>query len=176
LTADHGEALGEHGLFGHGMSLYRPEIHVPLLILDPSGSSAGQRVSTPVSPRDIAATVVDALDLSLDSPFPGYSLVPLWTRPDTASVRSDTSVTSVVQIVKKPVSEPRPHHAPAYNGTLTSLVLDDKLYIRDAFGREELYDLNSDPGESNNLAEHVEMVPVIRRGRAAFERIWSTEH
>jgi hypothetical protein len=33
VTADHGEELGEHGLFEHGESLYRPEIHVPLLII-----------------------------------------------------------------------------------------------------------------------------------------------
>ncbi len=42
LTADHGEALGEHGLFGHGMSLYRPEIHVPMLVLDPSGGGRAE--------------------------------------------------------------------------------------------------------------------------------------
>ena len=36
VTADHGEELGEHGLFEHGESLYRPEIRVPLLILLPS--------------------------------------------------------------------------------------------------------------------------------------------
>ncbi len=175
LTADHGEALGEHGLFGHGMSLYRPEIHVPLLVLDPSGTGAGQRVSTPVSPRDIAATVVDALDLALDSPFPGNSLVPLWRRPDSANVRPDTSVTSVVQILKKPIPQPRPHCAPAYNGTLTSLVIDDKVYLRDSFGREELYDLNSDPSESNNLAGLAEMEPLLKRGRAAFDRLWTSE-
>ena len=30
VTADHGEELGEHGLFEHGESLYRPEIRAPL--------------------------------------------------------------------------------------------------------------------------------------------------
>ena len=41
ITADHGEELGDHGLFEHGESLYRPEIHVPLLVLLPSrGHSA----------------------------------------------------------------------------------------------------------------------------------------
>ena len=37
ITADHGEGFGEHGLSGHGVSLYRPELHVPLLVLSPGG-------------------------------------------------------------------------------------------------------------------------------------------
>ena len=36
VTADHGEELGEHRLFDHGESLYRPEIRVPLLFVLPS--------------------------------------------------------------------------------------------------------------------------------------------
>ena len=35
VTADHGEHFGEQRLFGHGCSLYTPELHVPLLILPP---------------------------------------------------------------------------------------------------------------------------------------------
>ena len=40
VTADHGEELGEHGLFDHGESLYRPEIRVPLLIVLPASSQS----------------------------------------------------------------------------------------------------------------------------------------
>ncbi len=35
VTADHGEHLGEHQLFGHAGSLYDPEVHVPLVIIAP---------------------------------------------------------------------------------------------------------------------------------------------
>ena len=41
ITSDHGEGLGEHGLFMHGESLYRTEIRVPLLILTPSHRPSG---------------------------------------------------------------------------------------------------------------------------------------
>src|SRR5262249_16533674 len=37
VTADHGEELGEHGLQGHGKSLYSKEVHVPLFFVGPSG-------------------------------------------------------------------------------------------------------------------------------------------
>ena len=44
VTADHGEEFGEHDLFDHGESLYRPEIRVPLLISVPPGRSSGRVV------------------------------------------------------------------------------------------------------------------------------------
>jgi hypothetical protein len=37
VTSDHGEHLGERQLFGHGRSLYRPLVDVPLVIVPPSG-------------------------------------------------------------------------------------------------------------------------------------------
>ena len=47
LTADHGEQFGEHGDFGHGMSLYEPEVHVPLLVSFPVGCRAGGSSTRP---------------------------------------------------------------------------------------------------------------------------------
>ena len=48
VVADHGESFGEHdGVFCHGTSLYRTELHVPLLILPPPSRRdlAGRRVA-----------------------------------------------------------------------------------------------------------------------------------
>ena len=80
ITSDHGEDLGEHGLFGHGRSLYSQEIHVPLVILAPApaGSGSGRVVAEPVSLRDLPATFVDVLGLAHESPFPGKSLAGYW--------------------------------------------------------------------------------------------------
>ena len=78
ITADHGEGLGEHGLFEHGMSLYSTEIRVPLLILAPSGSQTGGVVRDPVSLRELPATIVDLIGLGNGTPFPGRSLASLW--------------------------------------------------------------------------------------------------
>ena len=77
ITSDHGEAFGDHGLFGHGPGVYLDEIGVPLVILAP-GAPAGRVVDSPVSLRDLPATVVDLLGLSAGSPFPGRSLAAYW--------------------------------------------------------------------------------------------------
>ena len=53
LTADHGEAFGEHGAYGHGWTLHREVLHVPLIIAGP-GIPSGLRVSRIARPpRDI---------------------------------------------------------------------------------------------------------------------------
>lgn len=63
ITADHGESLGEHGLFyEHGPLPYNTTSHVPLLIgLPASPAAAGSRVAEPVELIDLAPTLVDLL-------------------------------------------------------------------------------------------------------------------
>ncbi len=80
ITSDHGEAFGEHGIVGHSYSVNLEEIGVPLVILSPA-APAGRVVESPVSLRDLPATVVDLLGLSAASPFPGRSLAAYWKRP-----------------------------------------------------------------------------------------------
>ena len=78
VTSDHGEHLGDHGLFFHGCSLYRQLVEVPLVIVDPKGVPAGRAVAEPVSLRDVPATVLDLLGLGRDAAFPGRSLARFW--------------------------------------------------------------------------------------------------
>ena len=87
ITADHGEELGDHDLFEHGESLYRPEIHVPLLILLPSARPCRSVVRETVSLRDLPATIVDLAGLAAGAPFPGRSLARLWgdSRPEAGA-------------------------------------------------------------------------------------------
>lgn len=55
FTSDHGEAMGEDGLWGHSKSLHDPQIHVPLVVCGP-GVVPGED-STPVGPLCVAETV-----------------------------------------------------------------------------------------------------------------------
>ncbi len=147
VTADHGEHLGEQGLYGHGVSLYRTELHVPLIVLGPAGLiPKGQVIRAPVSLRDLAATLVDRSDAAPgNSPFPGRSLAREWsTQAAPGIVRSD--------VASAPEDDPNRGESPARRGPMTSLVGDGFHYIRNGDGREELYDLNTDSGETHDLA------------------------
>jgi arylsulfatase A-like enzyme len=163
ITSDHGEQFAEHGEYGHGRSLYRQEVHVPLIVVGPSGVPAGVRVADPVSLRDVAATVADRLGLAAESPFPGRSLARFW---EPGASGAPDLVLSEVNSQAKPsrVRHPR----------LASLIADGKVYIRDSEGREELYDLAADPGEARNLAGTPDAGTLQHRCRAALDALVGT--
>ena len=78
LTADHGEAFGEHeGWARHNGKPYNELTHVPLLIRFPNGRFAGTAVSANVQLIDLAPTLFDLLGLGKHEQFDGRSLVPL---------------------------------------------------------------------------------------------------
>src|SRR5262249_20591764 len=65
ITSDHGEYLGERGLFGHGIGVHDPGIHVPLVLIpplveqgpDPFERLRGLRMAEIVSTLDLPATL-----------------------------------------------------------------------------------------------------------------------
>ena len=86
ITSDHGEGLGQHGYWSHGMTLYEEAVRVPLLIRWPDGRRAGARPTAPVSLLDLAPTVLtvaglpappewEGADLGPGGPEPGRTLV-----------------------------------------------------------------------------------------------------
>ncbi len=76
LMADHGESLGEHGEYTHGVFLYESTMHIPLIVAGP-GISAGQSVDQQVRSIDIMPTVADFLAIPPGSRVQGTSLMPL---------------------------------------------------------------------------------------------------
>lgn len=77
ITADHGEGLWDHGLMGHGNSLFREEIQIPLMIYLPEKKTA-KRIPTNVSIIDILPTVRDLMGLPASENDEGVTLVPLF--------------------------------------------------------------------------------------------------
>jgi choline-sulfatase len=74
-TSDHGESLGEHGLFYKQCS-YEGSVGVPLLLAGP-GVPAGAVVDHPVSLVDLYPTILDAAGLQAEPDRPGRSWLPL---------------------------------------------------------------------------------------------------
>jgi arylsulfatase A-like enzyme len=161
ITSDHGESMGEHGFFGHGKSLYNQEVHVPLLIIPPGGLSAGLSVPTPVSLRDIPATVVDLVGAGKDSPFDGRSLARHWGPRRLKRSAVSGAVLSEVSLWQKVTN--KTDIPPAWRGRMSSLVADGKTYIRCANKTEELFDVDADLAQVHDLAGSPDAVPVLAR-------------
>jgi arylsulfatase A-like enzyme len=142
VTSDHGELFGEHGMHGHGASLYAPVLHVPLLIYAPGRVPEGVRVSRTVSLRDIARTI-QHLTGSTSNLLPGASLTALATDPHTLT-------SPVVAEVSKGINQPM--DTPISWGNLTSVMDDTLQVIRDGRGKLEAYAYRSDLAETNDLA------------------------
>ena len=165
VTADHGEAIGEHGLYGHGCSLYLPELHVPLLVVAPGRAPAGRVVSTPVTLADLPATVVDLIDPAARSPFPGRTLAATWS--DRAS---STRAPVIAELDEPPDADPNKGSSPVCAGPLRTLIDDQFHYIRRADGREELYRTTTDPAEREDLGSVPRFAATLDRFRALLNR------
>ncbi|MCK4836011.1 MAG: sulfatase [Candidatus Aminicenantes bacterium] len=77
LTSDHGEELWDHGFKGHGYSLYREVIHIPLMIYYPQGGFKVGRTRENVNLVDVLPTLREFLGLSRDKANEGISLLPV---------------------------------------------------------------------------------------------------
>ena len=165
ITSDHGESFGDHGSFGHSYTVNLDEVGVPLVILSP-GAPKGREVDSPVSLRDLPATVVDLLGLSAGSPFPGRSLAAYW---GSAPGRVPPEITTPALSEQADATALQPHSSqgPVTGGFQMSLVASGMHYIRDGRGGEQLYDLRTDPYEQNNLI----LLPVGMHGVGVFRRM-----
>ncbi|CAN5675097.1 hypothetical protein BH23PLA1_BH23PLA1_06620 [soil metagenome] len=176
VTSDHGELFGEHGVFGHGASLYQGEIHVPLLILPPERSpqarAGGQAVAEAVSLRDLPLTVLDLLGLNDDDapPFPGTSLFVTW-EPSTEGPRRKAS--PVLSEIEGPArySANQGRSPASIQRSLRALIEDKLVYIQGGDGQEELYDLAADPAESVDLSKTEAARADLKRLRETLQEI-----
>lgn len=160
VSSDHGEAFGEHGLHGHGNSLYRTEIHVPLVVALPGRVEAGSRITTPVTLRDLSATVLDAAGAAPGSHgIPGES----WLRLGPSATGS-----AVVSEVSAGINTEPTH--PVSRGPMKSLVTDSSHYIRNGDGVEEAYRWRTDPAESRDLITDPVQRSVLQGMRDALAR------
>ena len=164
ITADHGEQFGEHGIFTHGNSLYLQSVRVPLLISFPAHVPAKTSVRAPVTLRDLAATIVDLVQLRDKGRFPGNSLAQFWN--GTTNTDSATRSPLLSEVSVGPDTKP---HEPLFKGAMRSLVVDRKHYILNGDGREEVYDLDSDPQENKDLAGSDEGRQVTSRFRSLLK-------
>jgi len=137
FTGDNGLAVGSHGLLGK-QNLYDHSVRVPLVITGP-GVRRGVRADGLCYLHDIFPTVCDLLDLPVPGSVESTSLTPL---PDRRGERARDSVFFAYKNVQRGVR-----------------TVNDWKLIRYNVGGEDtvqLFDLETDPLELNNLAGHGE--------------------
>ncbi|MDG3005076.1 sulfatase [Paludisphaera mucosa] len=171
VTADHGEQFGEHGGFGHGLSLYDEEVRVPLLIRAPGLVPAGRVERDDVSLRDVAATALDLSGVPIEMPpLPGDSLAAR-LRGEGPGVISP-AFSELLGPVDERVARPAAADDPA-SGPWESVVVDGRVYIRRGDGRESLYDLATDPSEARDRSDDPALAEALEAGRRAVDQLIS---
>jgi arylsulfatase A-like enzyme len=149
FTSDHGELLGEHGLYAH-VCLYDENLLVPLIIAEPGGVRTQPVIETQVRSIDIVPTVLEHLGIAPDPTVEGESLVDLMRRGADGRSRPAWSYAA----------------SSNYGMSLrldsgAKLILNNTAWAPVA-GDTEFYRLDVDPGELANIPGASE-IPAMRR-------------
>lgn len=156
FVADHGDALGEHGLWGKGPYHYQSVIRVPFIVRWPGHTEPGSRYAGVTSLLDIAPTLLSMAGVSqlegavppvretwhAPPPMPGESLIPVL---EGAASRSSASV--LVEMDED------------YLGFKMRTLVTEQYRITYYSGQSygELFDLSADPDERQNLWSEPQM-------------------
>lgn len=127
VTSDHGEALGDRGVYFHGSSLYQEQIQIPIWIIDTSGPI---EMEVPFARQiDIAPTIASRLGVAAPPGWEGVSLIDgLLPGPSFHVTTREPYLYSVIDASDQGVHK---------------LIVDGR-------GNRELFDLIQDPTELVN--------------------------
>jgi arylsulfatase len=148
FMSDHGDMVGEHGLMHKGSRFYEPLVRVPLVISWPGHYRQGLVSDALVELTDLAPTFLAEAGLPAPATMQGRSLAPL-LRGEAEPTVHRAFVRAEFYRALSPVD--RTH----IKGTYATMYRDGRHKLCVYHGKEhgELYDLQSDPGEFDNLWE-----------------------
>ncbi len=136
FTADHGDLMGAHGLFCKGVPAFEETYSIPLIMKLPGQEKAGFVCSAYANTYDLAPTILELLDCEpLQNPIDGTSLVSYLEGEDP----KDSICFAEFE-------------GQRYAYTQRIVWSRGWKYVFNTFDYDELYDLNRDPHETENLA------------------------
>jgi choline-sulfatase len=160
FCADHGEMLGERGLW-YKMSFLEQSARVPLIVRSPGAGGGGARVAEPVSLADFAPTVLELAGLGTDAiagEGDGVSLA--------GAIASSGS--GPAQAPARPVISE--YHAEGVQAPSAMVRSGSHKLIVSMEDPDLLFDLNADPLELTDISGSPAAAPVLAELRAELER------
>ena len=161
FTSDHGYWYGEHGLNDERRLAYEEGIRIPFLIRYPPTMPAGTKRNEMVQSIDLAPTLLELAGLTPGSYIQGRSLLPLlsgrgqdWRKTILIEYYSDTVFPRVVQMGYRAVRNERYKY----------------IQYMDLKDMDELYDLQSDPYELQNLINLPSSAGLLGKMKEELER------
>lgn len=155
IASDHGEEFREHGLLGHGTSLYDEVLRVPLIIYDGRNKPPrGKVITTTTSNLDLLPTLIEALGLPVRPALLGQSWFPLFQGQPVSP--SETVFAELPELqaydlfqgkFRKGLRES--YFRAMLKGPIKIITATDP---RQNAAVLEIYDRERDPREKNNLA------------------------
>ncbi|CAG7599779.1 Ulvan-active sulfatase [Paenibacillus solanacearum] len=155
--SDHGENLGEHGLFYKQCS-YEASVGVPLIVKGP-GLPSGQRIDGPVTLVDLYPTLMDIAGLETEPDRPGTSWLPLIK--NGSRNREEYAFSE--------------YHGNFFKQDWYMLVKDGFKYTHYVNDRPSLFNLQEDPQEMRDLAADPQYADTLKQFEALLRTIVDPE-
>jgi arylsulfatase A-like enzyme len=153
VTADHGEAFGEHGFYKHAFEIWDVLTHVPLLVFGPGVKP--RRITERRSHIDLAPTILDIMGFPPEPSFVGKSML-----PELAGAPADNREPILSELTEDSHNLPR-----------RSFILGDyKLIALLDVRKFQLFNLAKDPGEEQDLA--TSEPGKLLEMKQAYERVY----
>lgn len=176
FTSDNGFFYGEHRLIGGKFLAYEPSTHLPFLIRGPHirpGSESNELVGN----IDVAPTVLELAGAEADKSIDGRSMVPFMRDPALRTLRPylfesfvESSDVTEAGAIAEPGDQSSRNPARKRPGASASILAPPKdyegirlgpyKYIAWPDGEKELYDLEKDPYELNNIVRIPNYFPI----------------
>ena len=140
FMSDHGEMLGDHGLFLKGPHFYDEAVRVPLIISWKDRFAANLRADCLMELIDITPTLLEAAEIDVPKTIQGRSLMPILLSQREAGHHRDYVFSEYYNAWT---------HKHSYASMLRTR--EEKIVVYHGTDQGELYDLKNDPDEFENL-------------------------
>ena len=142
FTSDHGDYLGQHGLFGKNM-MYEDAYRIPMIIRYPEKIKAGTVIDSIFSTVDFQPTILGLMEAPLSNREQGH---------DGSTI-----------LAGKTIPEWKNEAYLYRDKDIAGIVTKEYWFARHINGEKVLFDRNRDPWELNNIAEPPSMSDIVEK-------------